>query len=77
MSTQEEQTLEVYKLIIGPDEADFEAEGSISEYLLERGVFYANKLGREHKKVIEFDIVKDPVSEGWILIFMCERWYFQ
>jgi hypothetical protein len=74
--TQEEHTLEVYRLIIGSDEAEAEAEGSISEYLLERGVFHANKLGREHKRVKEFDIVKDPISEGWILIFMCERYYF-
>lgn len=76
MFTQEEHTLEVYRLIIGSDEAEAEAEGSISEYLLERGVFHANKLGREHKRVKEFDIVKDPISEGWILIFMCERYYF-
>ena len=76
MFAQEEHTLEVYRLIIGPDEAEAEAEGSISEYLLERGVFHANKLGRQHKKVKEFDIVKDPLSEGWILIFMCERCYF-
>jgi len=73
---QEEYTVEMYKLIIGADEAEAEAEDSISEYLLERGVFHANKLGREHKKVIEFDIVKDPISGGWILIFMCERCYF-
>jgi len=36
MFTQEEHTLEVYRLIIGSDEAEAEAEGSISEYLLER-----------------------------------------
>jgi len=76
MSTQDESTLEVYKLIIGADEAEAEASESISEYLLERGVFHANKLGRQHKKVKEFDIVKDPLSGGWILIFMCERCYF-
>mgnify|MGYP003628777266 FL=1 len=76
MFNQEENTLEVYRLIIGSDEAEAEAHGSISEYLLERGVFHANKLGRERKKVKEFDIVKDPMSGGWILIFMCERYYF-
>ena len=76
MFSPEEHTLEVYRLIIGSDEAEAEAEGSISEYLLERGVFHANKLGREHKKVKEFDIVKDALSGGWILIFMCERCYF-
>tara|TARA_R110000851_G_scaffold2831_1_gene11412 strand:+ start:285 stop:515 length:231 start_codon:yes stop_codon:yes gene_type:complete len=74
--TQEEHTLEVYRLIIGSDEAEAKAQGSISEYLLERGVFHANKLGRQNKKVKEFDIVKDPLAGGWILIFMCERCYF-
>ena len=76
MPNQEENTLEVYRLIIGSDEAEAEAQGSISEYLLERGVYHANKLGRQHQKVKEFDIVKDPMSGGWILIFMCERCYF-
>ena len=45
MDMQEQHTLEVYRLVIGIDEAEAEAEGSISEYLLERGVFHANKLG--------------------------------
>ncbi len=76
MFTQEEHTLEVYRLIIGAEEVEAEAEGSVSDYLLERGVFHANKLGRERKKVKEFDIVKDLLSGGWVLIFMCERCYF-
>ena len=53
-----------------------EAEGSITEYLIERGALYGNKLGREKKKVKEFDVVKDPLSGGWVLIFMCERYYY-
>lgn len=76
MFIQEEHTLEVYRLIIGAEEVEAEALGSVSDYLLERGVFHANKLGGERKKVKEFDIVKDPMSGGWILIFMCERCYF-
>ena len=36
---------------------------------------YGNRLGKDHKIVKEFDIVKDPYSEGWVLIFMCERWF--
>tara|TARA_Y100000034_G_scaffold134026_1_gene201344 strand:- start:1069 stop:1287 length:219 start_codon:yes stop_codon:yes gene_type:complete len=68
-------TLEVYKLIIGADEIEAESAGTVSEYLIERAAFYGNKLGKGHKTVKEFDIVKDPYSDGWILIFMCERWF--
>ena len=70
-----EVTLEMYKLIIGPDELECEVTDTISEYLIERAAFHGNKLGRQHKLVKEFDIVKDPMSGGWILIFMCERWF--
>jgi len=71
----DEITLEMYKLIIGPDEIEEAASDTISEYLIERAAFYANRLGKNHKLVKEFDIVKDPMSEGWVLIFMCERWF--
>ena len=73
--SDEEITLEMYKLIIGPDEVEVEAVETISEYLIERAAFYGNQLGRQHKRVREFDIVKDPMSGGWILIFMCDRWF--
>ncbi len=76
MFTQEEGTLEVFRLVVGPDEVEAEAEGSITEYLIERGALYGKKLGREKKKVKEFDVVKDPLSGGWVLIFMCERYYY-
>jgi len=72
---KEEETLEIYKLIIGCDEVESEAADSISEYLMERGVFYANKLGLQHKKIKEFDIVQDHMSNGWVLVFMCERYF--
>ena len=71
----DEVTLEMYKLIIGADEAEFEATDTISEYLIERAAFYGNQLGRQHKRVKEFDIVKDAMSGDWILIFMCDRWF--
>jgi len=71
----DEETLEMYKLIIGPDEIETEAEDTISEYLIERAAFHANKLGCQHRKVKEFDVVKDPMSGGYILVFMCERWF--
>ena len=73
--SNEEITLEMYKLIIGPDEVECEATDTISEYLVERAAFYGNQLGRQHKRVREFDIVQDPMSGGWILIFMCDRWF--
>tara|TARA_R110000824_G_scaffold32427_2_gene104756 strand:- start:447 stop:668 length:222 start_codon:yes stop_codon:yes gene_type:complete len=71
----EENTLEVHRLIIGPDEAESESDGTISEYLIERAALHGNKLGRNRKHVKEFDIVKDPYSEGWVMVFMCERWF--
>jgi hypothetical protein len=69
----EEITLESYRLIIGPEDIELEAEGSVSEYITERASRFTNKLGLQGKIVIEFDVVKDPLSEGWIIICMCER----
>jgi len=71
----DDTTLEMYKLIIGASEIESEADDTISEYLMERAVMYANKLGLQRKKVKGFDIVQDPMSEGWVLVFMCERWF--
>jgi|TARA_Y100000034_G_scaffold129054_1_gene184782 hypothetical protein len=73
--SNDEVTLEMYKLIIGSDEVELEAADTISEYLIERAAFYGNQLGRQHKRVKEFDIVKDALSGGWVLVFMCERWF--
>ena len=73
--SNDEVTLEIYKLIIGPDEVEYEPSDTISEYLIERAAFYGNQLGRQHKRVKEFDIVKDAMSGGWVLIFMCDRWF--
>ena len=71
----DEVTLEMYKLIIGPDEIETEADDTISEYLIERAAFHGNQLGCQRRKVKEFDVVKDAMSGGYILIFMCERWF--
>ena len=68
-------TLEIYKLIIPQEEIEAETDGNVSEYLIRRAAFYGNRLGKNHKLVKEFDIVKDPMSGGWILVFMCERWF--
>jgi len=70
-----ENTLEVYRLIVGADEIEFEADDSISGYLIERAAKYGNKLGLQRKKVKEFEIVQDGLSDGWVLIFMCERYF--
>ena len=50
-----EHTLELNRLIVGRDEAEYEAEGTISEYLTRRAALYANRLGNGGKKIKEFD----------------------
>jgi len=75
MNNDNDNTLEVHKLIIGNDEIEYEATDSISEYLISRAAFHANKLGRNHYKVVDFDVVRDAMSNGWVLVFMCERWF--
>ena len=71
----DEQTLEIHKLIVGETEIEAESSGTISEYLIERAAFKANQLGRNRYKLKQFDIVQDAMSQGWVLVFMCERWF--
>ena len=73
MSEPQDETLEIYKLIIGLEEVEAESKATVSEYLIERAALYGNKLGRQRKKLKEFDIVKDAMSGGWVLVFLCER----
>lgn len=73
MKNKGEETLELFRLIIGRDEAEYEANDTISEYLIERAAYYGNRLGRQKKKVKEFDIVEDQYSGDWILLYYCER----
>jgi hypothetical protein len=68
-----EHTLELNRLIVGRDEAEYEAEGTVSEYLMKRTAEYANKLGIGNKKIKEFDVIEDQHSGGWVLMFYCER----
>jgi len=68
-------TLEIHKLIVSEDEIEAEAEVNVSEYLIMRAAFYGNRLGKNHKLVKDFGIVKDPLSGCWVLSFMCERWF--
>ena len=49
-----EDTLELYKLVIANDEVEYEAEGSITTYVLNRAVAYANRLGRQKFQIKEF-----------------------
>ena len=65
-------TLEMFKLVIGPDEIEAEATDTVTEYLTQRAVEYSNRLGIQYKRVRDFDMVKDPLSDGYVLIFMCE-----
>jgi hypothetical protein len=69
-----EHTLELNRLVVGRDEAEYEADGTIGEYLAKRAAFYANRLGNGGKKVKEFDLVEDALSGGWVLMFYCERY---
>ena len=73
MKNKSEETLELFRLIIGRDEAEYEANDTISEYLIERAAYHGNQLGRQKKKVKEFDIVEDQYSGDWILLYYCER----
>jgi hypothetical protein len=66
-------TLETFKLIIGIEEIEAETTSTVTEYLTERAVEYSNRLGIQYKRVREFDMVKDPLSGGYVLIFMCEN----
>jgi hypothetical protein len=70
-----EDTLEVHRLVVGRDEAEYEATGKISEYLMRRAAHHGNKLGIGKKKVKEFEIVEDPHSGDWILFYYCERYF--
>ena len=67
MKSSNEETLEVFRLIIGRDEAEFEANGTISEYLIERGALYGNKLGRQKVTILQNDaaILYDYEAVGW------------
>ena len=71
----DEETLEVYRLIVGRDDAEYEATGRVSEYLMERAARHGNKLGMEKKKVKQFEMVEDPHSGDWILFYYCERYF--
>jgi hypothetical protein len=72
----DEDTKESYRLIVSLDEIYNEADGlSENDYLMQRGIEYSNRLGIGGKKVVDFDMVEDAVSGGWVLIFSCERYF--
>ena len=73
--SKSEETLEIYKLIVGKEEAEAEADGTISEYLIERAAVFGNRLGCTNRKVKEVDLVEDSLSGGWVLTCYCERYY--
>ena len=71
-----EDTLEIYKLIIDRDEVEYEATDTVSEYLIQRAALFGNQLGRQKKKIKDFDVVEDALSGGWVLVCYCERCIF-
>jgi hypothetical protein len=66
-------TLEYHRLIVGNDEAEYEATTTISEYIAMRAAKHANKLGLGRKVVKDFEIIKDAFSEDWVIVYGCER----
>lgn len=66
-------TLEYHKLVIAHDEAEYEATSTISDYIALRAAKHANRLGLNRKAVKEFEIVKEPYSGDWVVIYGCER----
>ena len=70
-----EDTLELYKLVIANDEVEYEAEGSITTYVLNRAVEYANRLGRQKFQIKESDYYIDNYTGDHHLLFYCERNY--
>jgi hypothetical protein len=70
-----EETLELYKLVIANDEVEYEAEGSITTYVVGRAAEYANRLGRKKFQIKESDYYVDDYTGDHHLLFYCERNY--
>ena len=66
-------TLEYQRLIVRNDEAEYEATTTISEYIAMRAAKHASKLGLGRKAIKDFEIMKDPYSNDWIIVYGCER----
>jgi len=69
----EEDTLEIYRLIISNDEVEYEATDSIVTYLLRRASQYANRLGKMRLMVKDMMYHTDVMSGDHIFVFYCER----
>lgn len=69
----EEETLEVYRLIIADDEVEYEAAGTVTEYLIKRASEYANRLGKKNLMIKDSEYAVDPVSHDHMFIYYCER----
>ena len=68
-----DDTLEIYRLIVSNDEVEYEAKDSIITYLLQRSSQYANKLGKMKLVIKEMEYHIDSTSEDHIFVFYCER----
>ena len=69
----DEETLEVFRLVVGVDEVEYEAKNTVTEYLIQRANEYANKLGKRNMKIKDSAYVTDPISGDHVLIYYCER----
>ena len=69
----EEETLEVFRLVISDDEVEYEAKNTVTEYLVQRASEYANRLGRRKLTIKDSAYVTDPVSGDHLFIYYCER----
>lgn len=72
MSTSED-TLKIYRLVIANDEVEYEAEKSVTEYLLKRSSEYANRLGKRNYVLRDFGYTTDPISGDHLFTYYCER----
>ena len=71
--TIEDDTLKVFNLIISNDEMEYEANNSVTDYLIKRASEYANRLGRQRYKIKDSGYIVDPLSSDHRLIYYCER----
>ena len=69
----DEETLEVFRLIIADDEVEYEAKDTITEYLIQRASEYANKLGRRNLKIKDSAYMIDSMSGDHLFVYYCER----
>lgn len=71
--SSDEETLEVYRLVIADDEVEYEAANTVTEYLIQRASEYANRLGKQNLRIKDSAYVIDSLSGDHLLIYYCEK----